>query len=394
MGGSRIVIEDWAANCALGATREAIAQRLFGIPDGPTRGEPTGTFTLNGGDTVPVWSLPEPLPVLPAALCGFESANNRLIHSCLSQIQPSVDAVIARFGAHRVGVVIGSSTSGVATAEDGLRGYRGGVLSSGFSLDRWELGDAARFAAVASGAQGPVYTVSTACTAAAKAMISAARLLKAGVCDAVVTGGADILCGLTLNGFGVLGLLSQSGSNPFSCNRDGVGLGEGGALFLLTRGEGEWHLDGWGESGDAHHASAPDPKGVGMEIALMQALTTAGVSARDVSYVNLHGTGTRLNDAAEARAVHRVMGASMPVSSTKGASGHALGGTAAIEACFTLLAMERGEVLPHRWDGMSDLDMPVLELIDRAGFGVSRRRMASLSAGFGGSNAALVFAHG
>ncbi|MDO9126986.1 MAG: beta-ketoacyl synthase N-terminal-like domain-containing protein, partial [Parvibaculum sp.] len=234
--------------------------------------------------------------------------------------------------------------------------------------------------------------VSTACTSGGKAMVSAARLLQAGLCDAVVTGGVDTLCGLTLNGFSVLDSISAMRCNPFSVNRDGINIGDGGALFLLTRREAGIRIAGWGESSDAHHLSAPDPEGGGAELAIEQALAHAGIEAGDIAYLNLHGTATRLNDAMEAQVTHRIFGSDLPCSSTKALTGHMLGAAGSCEAAFVAMALARGEVPPHLWDGEADPDLPPLHLADRIGERAGGRYMMSCSYAFGGNNLALILA--
>jgi 3-oxoacyl-[acyl-carrier-protein] synthase-1 len=384
-----IFIADWSLACALGEDRARVEARLFS-PNPPGL---TATASLDGGRIVPAGRLGFPLPALPDSLAAWDSANNRLILHCLQALNPAIEQAKAQFGAHRLGVVLGSSTSGIASTESALRHRLAhGDWPASFTLGRWELGDPAAFAAAAIGAQGPAWVVSTACTSSTKAIISAARLLATGICDAVLTGGADTLCDLTLNGFAALNSLSPTGSNPFSRNRDGIGLGEGSALFLLTRTPSPLRLAGWGESGDAHHASAPDPEGKGAVTAMRAALASAGLDAEAIGYLNLHGTGTRLNDAAEATAMHQIFGAGTPMSSTKGHTGHMLGATGAVEAAFTLMALQRREIPPHLWDHQPDPGIAPLRLIDHPGHAASSPYMASFSAGFGGSNAALILA--
>jgi 3-oxoacyl-[acyl-carrier-protein] synthase I len=384
-----IYIADWSVACALGKDRLSVESQLFGA--GPPHCPQTAA--LQDGRIVPVGRLPFPPAALPAPLAAWESANNRLILHCLQDLMPAIEQAKARFGAQRIGVVLGSSNSGIAATEAAMRHRRAhGDWPASFTLARWELGDPAAFVATVIGAQGPAWVVSTACTSAAKAMISAARLLQTGLCDAVLTGGADTLCDLTLNGFAVLDSLSETGSNPFSRNRDGIGLGEGSALFLLTRTPAPLRLAGWGETGDAHHPSAPDPEGKGAAAAMRAALASAGIGPEAIGYLNLHGTGTRLNDAAEATAMHGIFGPHTPMSSTKGHTGHMLGATGAVEAAFTLMALQRSEIPPQHWDRQPDPELAPLHLVDRPGQDAASPMMASFSAGFGGSNAALIVA--
>jgi 3-oxoacyl-[acyl-carrier-protein] synthase-1 len=227
-------------------------------------------------------------------------------------------------------------------------------------------------------------------------MASAARLLRMGVCDAVVTGGADALCAFTVAGFAALESVSATRCNPLSANRNGINIGEGAALFLMSREPATVALRGWGESSDGHHMSAPDPSGAGARIAIETALARAGMTAADIDYINLHGTATVQNDAMESRVVHALFGESTPVSSTKGFTGHALGAAGAIEAALCWLAMQddnrSGRLPPHLWDGERDPALPALA-VATPGMSLGRplRSAVSNSFAFGGSNAALVF---
>ncbi len=182
-----------------------------------------------------------------------------------------------------------------------------------------------------------------------------------------------------------------SGS-PVSDNEEGVSIGEGGALFLLTRDTSDIRIAGWGESSDAHHLSAPDPEGGGAELAIGEALSHAGVGAGDIAYINLHGTATRLNDAMEAQVTHRLFGSDTPCSSTKSLTGHMLGAAGSGEAAFLAMALQRRLAPPHVWDGEADPDLPALHLADRIGERVDGRYMMSCSYAFGGNNMALILA--
>ena len=218
------------------------------------------------------------LPEIPDALERFACRNNQLAAAALEPIAGEVRAALARFGASRVGVVVGTSTSGVGDAEAAIaHRERTGALAREFHYDQLEFGGLARFVAELTGARGPAYTLSTACSSGARALASARSLLDLGTCDAVISGAADSLCGLTTNGFAALGALSQNVTNPFSRNRDGLTLGEAGVLFLVTRDAGGMQLLGVGDSSEAHHMSAPDPEGRGAETAMRGALEDAGL---------------------------------------------------------------------------------------------------------------------
>lgn len=293
---------------------------------------------------------------------------------------------------------MGTSTSGVAAAEVAVAvAMRTGALPTGFDGVQLEPGGLAEFVSAWAGARGPAYTISTACSSGAKAIASARTLLALGACDAVIAGGADSLCRLTANGFHALQAIADTPSNPFSANRRGLTLGEGAAVFLLVREPGGIQLVGVGEAGDAFHMSAPDPNGIGAERAMRAALDDAGVSPNAVNYMNLHGTGTPLNDAMESVAVHRVFGPALPCSSAKPLVGHTLGASGAVELafCCMMLAQWRDGALPlipHRWDRAVDRDLPPLQLT-APGQHLDLARpplIMSNSFGFGGNNCALL----
>ncbi|SEF60435.1 beta-ketoacyl-ACP synthase [Marinobacterium lutimaris] len=347
-------------------------------------------------------SEPIPLGVCRAALPsldGFDSRwqsrNNALALAALEQIAAEANALVERFGADRVGVIIGTSTSGVLETERDMKtAHETGQLPDCFDYRRQEMGQAAEFIAHCLGAKGPVYGVSTACSSGAKALASARRLLRAGVCDALIAGGVDALSELTVGGFSALEAVSQRRCNPFSANRDGINVGEGSALFLLTREPGSIALLGVGEGSDAHHISAPDPEGAGAARVMAAALKDAGLQPEQIGYINLHGTATPLNDQMEARAVNGLFGPQASVSSTKPYTGHALGAAGAIEAafCWQLLreaSKAETELLPHCWDGEPDAELPQVNLV-KPGSLARPKYVLSNSFAFGGNNIALV----
>ncbi len=338
------------------------------------------------------------LPAVPASLRHLDCRNNQLALAAYEQIANGVDVARRRVGAHRIGVVVGTSTSGIAAAEDAFRELaRTGHLSESFDLAQIEHGGLTEFVASIAGARGPHYSIATACSAGAKALVSARALLELDLCDAVIAGGVDSLCQMTAQGFGALQAIARDITNPMSRNRDGLTLGEGAALFLVTRDGGGVHLLGAGESSDAHHMSAPEPAGVGAEACMRAALADAQIAPEAISYLNLHGTGTPQNDAVESGAVERVFGCGLACSSTKPLVGHLLGAGGAVEAafCWMLLARRAGDAMavpPHRWDGGRDPELPAIGLT-KPGTRVTATRPAavmSTSFGFGGSNCALV----
>ncbi|MBR8123337.1 beta-ketoacyl-[acyl-carrier-protein] synthase family protein [Burkholderia multivorans] len=331
----------------------------------------------------------------PASLAHFDCRNNRLLLAALAQIGPGIDAAIERYGPRRIGVVIGTSTSGIQAAEHALAQRAAtGAMPPGFDYRQMEIGTAAPFVRAVLGVTGPAYTLSTACTSSAKAFAAARRLLRLKLCDAVVVGGADSLCELTLQGFASLESVSSTRTNPMSRNRNGINIGEGAALFLMGRDETAVRLAGVGESSDAHHISAPDPAGHGAEDALRAALADAGVASSAIGYVNLHATATRLNDEMEANVTARVFPHGVPASGTKPLTGHMLGAAGATELGFAWLVLARGIPLPrHHWDGEHDAALPALDLVDgdrHLGSDATGRYAMSNSFAFGGSNASLI----
>jgi 3-oxoacyl-[acyl-carrier-protein] synthase-1 len=379
---------------ALGAGREEIWPRLLA-------GDQSG-FQVRD-DLVPGRSLllgevTRPLPRVPDRLRRYACRNNQLALLAFEQIETQARDALRAVGPLRLGVVMGTSTSGVGDAEAALvHKARTGGLHPAFHYDQLEFGGTAGFLADLLEATGPAYTLSTACSSGARALASARSLLAAGVCDAVLAGAADSLCGLTTNGFSALQAISDELTNPCSRNRKGLTLGEGAALFLVTRAGGGVQLAGVGESSEAHHMSAPDPSGKGAEAAMRAALADAGARPQDVAYLNLHGTGTPQNDHMECEATGRLLGGDLPCSSSKPLVGHTLGAAGAMEAgfCWLMLdALEGGELrlIPHCWDGAADPELPPLRLATKgesvpAG---ERALVMSNSFGFGGNNCTLV----
>ena len=243
--------------------------------------------------TLQVAAVQEALPAIPPALAKYDSRNNRLLQAAVDRIRPQIDAALQRFGAARIGIVLGTSTSGILEGEQAVCvRNKTGAFPREFDYRQQEISSPSEYLQRALGSTGPAWTVSTACTSSAKAFASARRLLRLNVCDAVIVGGVDSLCRLTLNGFTALESMARGVCNPMSRNRDGITLGEGAAVFIMSREPGPVCLLGVGESSDAHHISGPDPEGRGAELAMRQALSDAGLNSSNVDYLNLHGTGT------------------------------------------------------------------------------------------------------
>jgi 3-oxoacyl-[acyl-carrier-protein] synthase-1 len=349
---------------------------------------------LNCGRSTFIGEVTDPLPPLPEAFAKFDCRNNRLLFAVLEQIKETVDDFVMRYGSTRIGVVLGTSTSGISAGEDALAALNmQGTLPKDYHYKQQEVGALSELLSGYLGLKGPSYTLSTACSSSARAFISAKYLLVAGICDAVIVGGVDTLCRLTLNGFDGLESISQEICNPLSFNRDGINIGEGAALFLLSKERGLVALLGVGESSDAYHVSAPDPNGKGAAISMQKALVDSGLSANDIGYVNLHGTATKLNDLMEARAVADIVGLSTPCSSTKPLTGHTLGAAGAIEAALCWLVLTQpGEmkVPPHLWDGVVDPELSKIRVAGRNDLMTSPVCMSN-SFAFGGNNVSLIF---
>ena len=342
----------------------------------------------------PTGDVPFDLPALPAGLARHDSRCARLLARCLEQVSGAVEQVVRRVPPERIGVVVGTSASGNTDLERAH--VPGGEFEYAYH-DRQTFGVAAVVARQLLAVRGPSFVVSTACSSGAGAIASAARLIGAGVCDAVVAASVDALCGTTYHGFRNMGVMDERLCRPFDEGRDGLNLGEGASALVLCRAqrvpriEGpRLFLAGCGLSADAHHMTAPDPTGGGATLAMERALADATVGPEEVGYVNLHGTGTPHNDLAEARGVHRVFGTAVPCSSTKGFTGHLLGAAGGVEAAISLLALER-QRLPrnlHIREQDPEVAIPILrDDADAPGI----RHALSNSFAFGGANAALLF---
>jgi 3-oxoacyl-[acyl-carrier-protein] synthase-1 len=332
---------------------------------------------------------------LPTAYAAFECRNNRLAEIALAQdgFEDAVRAAVERYGAARIGLFLGTSTSGILQTEQAFRARDAatGKLPDWFRYEQTHnTGSLAAYLRARLGIAGPAFVISCACASSAKAFGNAARMIAAGLCDAAVVGGADSLCLTTLYGFHSLNLNAPGPCRPFDARRDGISIGEAAGFVLLERaGSGdEVRLLGVGESNDAHHMSSPHPEGAGARLAMERALGSAGLRPGDIDYINLHGTATRAGDSAEDEAVFSLFGDLPPRGSTKGHTGHTLGAAGVVEAIISVLAIRDG-VLPGS---------PHTETVDPAFRGryqlaTERARLDRVltnSFGFGGSNCSLV----
>ncbi|WP_405126267.1 beta-ketoacyl-[acyl-carrier-protein] synthase family protein [Pseudomonas marginalis] len=372
--------------CALGRGQAAVSRSLFA-------GDCSGMRAESGWvpeRTLPVGSVHGELVTIPVELGQQSSRNNQLLLEAALQIEGEIRQAIHRYGASRVGVVLGTSTSGIDEASRGIAQYlRDQHFPSDYDYQQQELSAPANFLADWLQLSGPAYVISTACTSSARALMSAQRLLDLGVCDAVLCGGVDSLCKLTLNGFDALEAVSNERCNPFSLNRNGINIGEAAVLFLMTKTPAAIALLGSGASCDAHHISAPEPAGKGALQAMRKALASANVQPGQIGYLNLHGTATQHNDAMESLAVASLFPDGVVCSSTKPMSGHTLGAAGALEAAFCWLSLAHGRVPPHVWDGQADPALPALQWA-QAGDTLEKRCLMSNSFAFGGNNVSLI----
>ncbi|RPH30006.1 beta-ketoacyl-[acyl-carrier-protein] synthase family protein [Buttiauxella warmboldiae] len=332
------------------------------------------------------------LPEIAPEMVRYNSRNNRLLLAALGQIRPQVDEAIAQYGHSRVAVVLGTSTSGLDEGDRMVSGSLAGTPPASYRYGQQELGDPSRFLSEYLQLFGPALTISTACSSSARAIMTGKRLIESGMVDAAIVGGADTLSRMPINGFNSLESLSNVRCAPFSARRNGITIGEAGALILLTREPGKVCLLGVGESSDAWHMSAPHPEGVGAMRAIEMALREARLDARQIGYINMHGTATRLNDEIEAKVVNQLFGTSVPSSSTKHLTGHTLGAAGACEAAICYLLLSRNLPLPAQdfTDAHQDPELAPCGLLSAAQ-PFSTPTMLSNSFAFGGNNACLIF---
>ncbi|MRS98439.1 beta-ketoacyl-ACP synthase [Ralstonia pickettii] len=393
-----VLLTHFTATSCLGrgldATLDALRGQRSGLTpcDFPRAELDTWIGKVPGADAAPV----------RADLADFECRNNRLAQIGLTQdgFAESVEAATVRHGGARVGVFIGTSTSGILETERAYqqRDPQTGALPSSFHYAHTHnIYSPAAFVRAYFGLSGPAMVISSACSSGAKVFASARRMLAAGLIDAAVVGGVDSLCLTALYGFNSLELLSRQPCRPYDAARDGISIGEAAAFALLERApDAKDALDddailllGIGESSDAHHMSSPHPEGLGACSAMAQALATSGLSATDIDYINLHGTGTPSNDAAEARAIEALFNGTA-CSSTKGATGHTLGAAGALEAVITALAL-RHQFLPAGIN-ITRPDPALNVNYLTTGRDAPVRAALSNAFGFGGTNCSLVFA--
>ena len=334
---------------------------------------------------------------LEPELAHYNCRNNRLARMALltDDFIPSVEGAISRYGADRVGLFVGTSTSGIAETE---YAYQYAQKHDNEFPDHYQLLYSHNIASLHSyiqqalGLHGPGHAISTACSSSAKVFAAAYRHIVSGQCDAAVVGGVDTLCLSTLYGFNSLQLVSNEICRPYDIHRKGINIGEAAGFALLEsekEGHGKVKFKGYGESSDAYHMSTPHPQGEGAINAMNKALLRAGIVASDIDYINLHGTATRSNDAAEAQGLLHLFGDEVVCSSTKGLAGHTLGAAGIVEAIISIMALEH-KVVPGTLNLKTvDPDLAISPLKETEKRSVEN--VMTNNFGFGGSNCSLIF---
>ncbi len=337
--------------------------------------------------------------LMPKHLKNFDCRNNRLAQLALEQdhFSDAVRIAIDKYGTDRIGVFVGTSTSGILQTE---LAYRKLDPNTGFLPDDFHYSGTHNTFSVADFTRqyfdltGPAVAVSSACSSSAKVFCSAQRMMKVGLIDAAIVGGVDSLCLTTLYGFHSLELTASNACRPYDADRDGISISEAGAFALLEHAPDNLNSNdilflGGGESSDAYHMSSPHPEGLGASLAMQAALDSAGLKAEDIDYINLHGTATQSNDAAEGLAVERIFGRKVPCSSTKGATGHALGAAGALEAAICAITLQNNFMPASLNTQQLDPNIHIDYLLKSRENKVSH--VMSNSFGFGGTNCSLIF---
>ncbi|MFC6168761.1 beta-ketoacyl-[acyl-carrier-protein] synthase family protein [Acinetobacter terrestris] len=329
---------------------------------------------------------------IPAFLQDVDSRNLRFALTALSSIETEIRDYTAQFDRKRLAIILGTSTSGIADNEKLLKQYFVNQADVEVQHCKQEMGSLAKGLQMYLDWEGPAYTISTACSSSAKAMAAGQRLINADLADAVLVGGVDSLCQLTLNGFNSLESLSNDLCQPCGVQRDGINIGEAAGLFLLSKETAPVMLMAAGESMDAWHISAPHPEGKGAAAAMQKALDSAGITTSDIGYLNMHGTATPQNDAMEIKAVQTVFQHyDVPISSTKHKTGHCLGAAGAIEAVICQQILADQSWLPLHQSGSIDPELDEQNYVLDAQLQQPIQYVMSNSFAFGGSNISLIF---
>ena len=373
-----VILQDLGFVCALGLTHDEIVKNA-------RSGDTSGMFRVMptvAGNPVPFGAV------------NIETTQHircyDLLLAALKQIEPAISKLKSDYELNRIGIVIGASNTGIHEAQQHInKVLETGKLPADFSLSEIELYSPTAFLREKTGFTGPAYTVSTACSSSAKVFQDAMDLIDQDICDAVLVGGVDARCDFALNGFDALSALSYKHTNPMSQNREGINLGEGAALFIMTRGTDGIKLLGVGESSDAYHLTSPDPSGAGAISAMRMALDNAGLTPDKIDFINMHGTGTVANDAMESLAINAVFGENTLCASTKPLTGHTLGAAGAISAALSWLMIKHQFVIPHIFDGEYATDCAKINLATTESQQNVNMVLCNAFA-FGGSNASII----
>ena len=350
-------------------------------------------WLLNGQKT---WlgKVTDDLPSIPEHLVQYSTRNNQLLYAAYLQIKQPIQQAIEKYGTKRIAVIMGTSTSGIHEGDNNIKYYlKTHHCQPNFHYHQQELGDPSRFLTELLNLKGPSYSISTACTSSAKAVMSGQRLIELGLVDAAIVGGADSLSRMPLNGFNALEALSDNPCMPFAQDRNGINIGEASGIILLTKEESsDIVLLGTGESSDAYHISSPHPEGFGAQAAMEMALHNANLTPDQIGYLNLHGTATILNDQAESKAVYRLFNQNLPYcSSTKHLTGHTLGSAAITELAIGYLLLNQNIYLPQQDFSISPYDMNLDKInIVTEKMMLQTPIIMSNSFAFGGNNASLI----
>lgn len=385
-----IYVNYYSATNALGSCIEEILKHL-------SEDHSPGLFEseqwLSDGQKAVFGNVLGALPQIPTSLKKHDSRNNRILLSVLQNCGDEFQKVLGQFSKDQVAVIMGTSTSGSDEADRYVSSRLTEPNSKKeFYGQKQELGDPSAFLSDFLGLQGPSYTISTACTSSARAIISGARLIKAGLVEAAIVGGADSLARLPIFGFSSLEVMSCQLCRPFSKLRQGITIGEGAGIIVLSKIPSKIFLAGFGESSDAHHISSPHPEGEGIFEAMKNALKMANLRPEEISYVNLHGTGTKLNDSSEGLACKNLFG-QVRCSSTKNLTGHTLGAAGITEATLLCgLLDHQGSILPAQFKTAGEMDEAFegLGLIEKP-CSLRGDFMMTNNIAFGGNNTSLIF---
>lgn len=350
------------------------------------------TYLLNNISTY-IGKVKGDLPKVPTSFKIHNSRNNELLLCALAQVKPYLDDCLKSIDPSRIAVIMGTSTSGIAEGEDALQysaNYQS--ISLDYHYQQQRFSDPSDFLSKYLGIKGPNYTISTACSSSARAVISGATLIESGIVDIAIVGGADSLCRMAINGFDALESLSSEPCRPFGKDRSGINIGEAAGIIILSKDPADLQLYGWGASSDAWHISAPHPEGKGAVESMKKALIKADISTDEIGYINCHGTGTPLNDSAESKAIYELFKDNSPCSSTKHLTGHTLGAAGITELGIAALLLQNGQSIPRQVfteKHPKDDSIPAINLVTTE-LALKKTKILSNSFAFGGNNVSLI----